>query len=401
MTQFLAETLGWRFLLAMVLASTLWARLTLEQNPQRQDVYPTEIQVEPRGLRDGLVVANEVQPIKLRVVAPQESWRLLQPSSFRAVVNLQNAGPGLVQAEVIVEVSDPEVRIVERIPSKISVRIEELRTINIPVRVNQLGSVPFGYRVVAEPVVTPPQVAVSGPSSAVEKVTEVAVSVRMDEVKATIDRSLKPEPRGPNGVVTGVRLEPQSVTVTVGVEQIAGSKAVSVVPQVRGQPAAGYWQGPIAVDPSTVQIVGDPALLEGVSVLTTADVDITGGQADVVRAVPINRPQGVSIVRDQTATVRVSILPLPGQQVRDVPVTITNLGEGLVATSSSTIVSVNIAGPQPLLLRGFSQDVTASVNAAGLSPGAHVLPVTVQTFEGLRVERVNPTNVTVTIAAAG
>ena len=40
-----------------------------------------------------------------------------------------------------------------------------------------------------------------------------------------------------------MRLEPQLVLVTVRVEQITGSKSVSVVPQVQGQPATVTFPG--------------------------------------------------------------------------------------------------------------------------------------------------------------
>jgi YbbR domain-containing protein len=398
MVQFITETLGWRFLLALVVSTTLWARLTLDQNPQRQDEYPSEIPVEARGLPAGLVVANELPPVTVRIEAPPESWRTLKVSSFRATVDLTDARPGLLQPPVQVEVSDPDVRVLDRSPSKVTVRVEEVRTASVPVRLTQLGSVPFGFRVVGEPTLVPPRVEVSGPASAVEKVSEAEVAVRMDEAKATIDRSLKPEPRGPSGVVTNVRVEPQSVTVTIQVEQIAGSKAISVVPVVRGQPAAGYWQGAITVDPTTIQVVGDPGLLETITVLNTADVDVTGAQADVTRAVPIVRPQGVTLVRDQTATVRIAIQPLPGRQVRDVPVAVQGVDSALAAAPNPGVVSMAISGPQPALNRLGPTEVVATVDAAGRGPGSHSLPVAAQVPDGVRVDRITPESVTVSLA---
>jgi YbbR domain-containing protein len=396
---FLTDTLGWRFLLAFAVSVTLWARLTLDQNPQRVDVYPTEISVEARSLPPNLVVANELPPVKLRLAAPQESWKFFEPGSFRVWVDLSGARPGLVQADVFVETSDPQVRVLETTPSKLSVRVEELKTVTVPVQASLAGQVPFGFRA-GEPRIEPPNVQVSGPTSAIERVNVAQVSIRLDEARSTIDRSLRPEPRGPGGVVAGVRVEPQNVTVTLPVEQIAGSKTVSVVPVVRGQPAAGYWQGPIAVEPVSVQIVGDPGLLDTVTVLNTAEVDVSGAQAEVVRTVPIARPQGIGMVREQNATVRVAILPLQGQQVRDVQVTLQNVPEGFTATVAPVSVSVALSGPQPTLLRIGPQDVAATVNLANQQPGNPELPVQlplqVQVPEGLRVDRVLPEQVAVT-----
>ncbi|MBI3971189.1 MAG: hypothetical protein HY332_07845 [Chloroflexi bacterium] len=397
MIQFATETLGWRFLLAFFLSVTLWARLTLDQNPARQDEYPSEIPVEVRGLRPNLVVANDITPVKVRISAPQESWKRLGVGSFRAVVDLTESSAELIQPAVTVDVSDPEVRVLDVMPSKVSVRIEELRTASVPVHVNQLGSLPFGYRLVRDATVVPSQVEVSGPASAVEKVKEAIVAVRLEEARATVEQTLKPEPRGPSGVVTGVRVEPQSVTVTLPVEQIAGSKAVSVVPQVRGQPAPGYWQGTISVDPSTVQVVGEPAALESVSAIDTAVVDVSGAQTDVTRTVALVRPPGIAMVRDQAATVRVSIVPLRGQQVRDTLVVVENATNDTQATVAPASASVTLSGPQPTLLRLAGEEIVATVDAANLEPGTHSLPVTVRVPGGTQVDRVVPDRVTVTI----
>jgi YbbR domain-containing protein len=356
--------------------------------------------VEARGLPPNLVVANDIQPIKVRIAAPQESWRQLQVGSFRASVDLSGASPGLSQPDVQVEVSDPNVRVLERIPAKVNVRVEELRTATVPIRVEQTGSLPFGYRLVGEPTVQPTTVDVSGPASAVEKVTMAAVSVRMDEIKATIDRTLKPEPRGQSGVVTGVQMQPQSVVVTIPVEQIAGSKAVSVVPSVKGQPAPGYWQGAITVDPASVQIVGDPAVLDTVSVLSTGDVDVTGAQGEVVRTVAIIRPQGITIVRDQAATVRVAIQPLQGQQVRDVALALQNAPDGLSASLAPSTVSVTLSGPQPALQRLTPQDVAATVDLSGVGAGSQQVAVNVTAPDSIHVDRIAPDKVTVTLAPA-
>jgi YbbR domain-containing protein len=397
---FFAETLGWRFLFALLLSVALWARLTLEQNPERRDNYPTEIQVEAQGLAPGLVVANEVQPVRLRVSAPSQSWRTLEPGSFRASVDLNGSPPGLVQRDVKVEVSDPDVKVLEVIPSKVSVRVEELRSATVPVRVNQLGTPPMGYRVAGDPVLSPAAVQVSGPSSAVERVSEAAVTVRLDEIKSNVDQTQKPEPRGPGGVVTGVRLDPQLVSVTIRVEQIAGSKSVSVVPQVQGQPATGYWTGRITAEPPTVQISGDPALLEQTTSINTAPVDVSGAEADVVRTVPLQRPDGLTIAGDQSATVRVAIQAIPGQQVRDVAVAVQNVAEGRTASVVPGVVQVTVSGPQPALGRLQVTDVVATANADGLGEGTQSVPVELRVPDGIRVDRVFPERVNVTLAAS-
>jgi len=119
-----------------------------------------------------------------------------------------------------------------------------------------------------------------------------------------------------------------------------------------------------------------------------------------VRSVPLLRQAGVSVVPDQPVTVRVSIQPLDGQQVRDLAVGVQNVAAGLTASVTPPTVSVTLAGPQPQLQRLSSDDVTATVDASGLNSGTKALPVTVQAPEGIRVVRVAPDTVTVAVSRA-
>jgi YbbR domain-containing protein len=136
-----------------------------------------------------------------------------------------------------------------------------------------------------------------------------------------------------------------------------------------------------------------------VTVLNTAPVDVSGAQTELVRTVAINRPPGVTVVRDAAATVRVTVLPLQGQQVREVPVSVLNVPEGLVGTFTPAVVSVSISGPQPALSRLGPLDVVVAIDVAGRGAGTHSLPAQVSVPEGLRADRVLPDQVTLTLAA--
>ena len=390
----------WRFALALSVAVVLWVSLTIAQNPEREDAYPTDIPIEVRGLAPTLVVANELGSVRVRIVAPEDSWRRLQASSFRATIDLSQLPAGLHQRDIAVECSDPDVRMQALAPAKVAVRVEETRMITVPVRANFVGAVPFGFRVVGAPLVSPGSVSVVGPASVVEKVTEAGVTVRMDELKSTVERTIKPEPRGGSGVVGGVRVDPQSVSVTVEVEQIAGSKAVPVVASVKGQPAAGFGLTGVTVEPSTVQVVGDPALLEKLSTLTTQDVDVTGATSEVTRSVPVVRPSGVSVVGEVPLSVRVRVASLPGQQARTVAVLPTGLMAGLTALIEPAAVTVVVSGTQPALLRLAGGDVSGQVDLTALGPGSFVVPIAVTAPDGVRVERIEPDRITAVIALA-
>ena len=311
------EALGWRLLLALVLSVAIWAGLTLDRNPQRQEVFPSELTVEITGLPANLIVLNEVVPIRVRVNAPVESYRRLQAASFRASVDLRGADPGLHQFPVRVEVSDPQVEIIEALPSHVDVRLEELVMKRLPVQMRILNTPPFGYRY-EDPILEPEDVrengiTIKGPRSLVERVTEVLASVQLGPETTTIDRIIRPEPLGPSGVVGGVTLEPETVTVRVPVHQLSGFKTVPIVPQVGGQPAPGYLLQGIELTPLAVEVVGDPDLLAGISVIPATVLDISGATEDITAETTLSLPTGVSLSYEQRIFVTVRIVPVQGQ----------------------------------------------------------------------------------------
>ena len=62
------------------------------------------------------------------------------------------------------------------------------------------------------------------------------------------------------------------------------------------------------------------------------------------------------------------------------------------------MVSMAISGPQPALNRLGPTEVVATVDAAGRGPGSHSLPVAAQVPDGVRVDRITPESVTVSLA---
>jgi hypothetical protein len=107
----------------------------------------------------------------------------------------------------------------------------------------------------------------------------------------------------------------------------------------------------------------------------------------------------VTVVGVDSATVRVAVQPLQGQQVRDVAVTVQNVPEGRTASVVPGVVQVTLSGPQPALARLQVSDVVATANMEGLGEGTQSVPVTARTgVEGIQVDRVSPERVNVTLS---
>ena len=282
------------------------------------------------------------------------------------------------------------------------VRLEELVMKRLPVQMRILNTPPFGHRY-EDPILEPQDVRengimIRGPRSLVERVTEVLASVQLGPETTTIDRIIRPEPLGPSGVVGGVTLEPETVTVRVPIHQLSGFKTVPIVPQVGGQPAAGYILQGIELTPLAVEVVGDPDLLAGITVIPATVLDISGATEDITAETTLSLPTGVSLSYEQRIVATVRIVPVQGQTVITAALAWINLGPGLRISLQPTTVEVTVSGPQPQLLELTGVDLAATVNAAGRGPGIHTVPVLLAAIpEGTTVNRLRPQTVTLLI----
>lgn len=388
-----------RALIALALAGAIWIVVQNEQNPERTDIPVLAIPVDIVGVSPGFVVVSEQPQIQVRVRMPSESWSLLRPGSFRATADASNASPGVNELPVRVEALEPRVRQVDPIPPLVNVVLEEVSERIMPVRLNILGNVPFGYAY-STPRIVPENVTVSGASSAVQRVDAVVVDIRLDGLTVSLNATYAPRPIDARGTeVRGVRGNPATVNVEVPVAQQVGYKEVGVRPVVRGQPAAGYYLQPVEVEPSTVTVVGSPAALANVSFVDTEPVDISGLSSSVVRRVQVGPPQGLTLLQPQPVSLTIRVVPLTVSQTLRVAPTVQGLGVGLEVVGNLPPIDVTINGPAPTLQTLTPRDFRVVIDLTGLPAGTHSLEPKVTVPGGFTLERVEPARASITIRA--
>ena len=400
-----AERLRFRFdaaraIVALGLACALWIVVQNEQNPERTDIPALTVPVDTVNVPAGLVVVSEQPQIQVRVRMPSESWGLLRPGSFRATADAVNAVPGVNELPVRVEALESRVRQVDPIPPLANVALEEVSERIVPVRLNILGNVPFGYAY-STPRIAPENVAVSGASTAVQRVDAIVVDIRLDSLTVSLNATYAPRPLDARGTeVRAVRVNPSTVNVEVPVAQQVGYKEVGVRPVVRGRVAAGYYLQPIEVEPATVTVVGSPAALTNVSFVDSEPVDVSNLSSSVVRRVQVVPPTGLTLLQPQPVSLTIRVTPLTVSQTLRLGPTLQGLGAGLEIVGDVPQVDVTLNGPAPTLQSLTARDFRVVVDLAGLGPGRHELEPRVDVPGGFSLERVEPARVPVTIRAA-
>lgn len=392
--------------ISLILAILVWVVAVTEQNPPVENDFDQAIPLEIVPPGPTLVATNALPEfVRLRLRAPESSWSSLSPAKFKATVDLSPLRAGLRDAPVQVEVSDPNIEIVSLKPEVISVNLETLQSITMPVEVSLLDAPPLGY-FNRPPTVVPAEVTVTGPRSQVDRATQAVAELFVREVRQTIRRPAEVIIRNAaDRALSGLTIEPAQVEVTVPIEQQFGYKDVSPRVRIEGRVAPGYRVSNISVEPQALTVVGDPDGLRQIAgFVETAPINIEQATSDIVRVVPLSLPDGVTLV-------------LPGQENRGlsgvrVAVQITSIEDSIILQrpvaqqgidpdywwqASPEQTDVFLSGPVPLLQSLRAGDVEVIVDLFGLTPGTYQLQPTIFRPDGLAVDAVLPDSIEVTL----
>ena len=293
-------------------------------------------------------------------------------------------------AEAIEGENNPEVRLAS-MPT--GVQVMEI-ILHLPVMTERIiqeqldlafltGQPARGY-VLGEEVLNPNRVVVEGPRSKVEEIARALV--RIDAAGATADiRFVVPVhvlDRQGNSLEENLEIRPEVVEVKIPVE-ILPSKALEIEPQLMGTPAEGYQVDEVIVDPPALEVYGRQEVLDRMTSLETAPLDISTATADISQELRLLLPEGVQSPRDRVR-VTVKISPIKLEKTVQVPIRLHNLGEGLEAELQPQTVAVTLSGPFTAVNVLQAREVTASVDAAGLEIGEHRLKVRVILPSGIQ-----------------
>jgi len=386
-------------ILALTLAMVVWVVAINEES--RESFLPEGIPIEVVNRPEGLILVGGVEEqVRVRIRAPEDTWKYLDANSFRAFIDLKGLESGLHEVDVKVEVGNPQVRIMEKDPAKVTVRLEESKEKEVEVRVNVLDSPPLGYTL-KSPTVAPRKVTVSGPQTAVDQVTEAMVEVWLRGAKATIEGEFEVSPRDAQGdLIKGLALSPPSVMVKLPIEQRHGFKDVAIRVIWEGQVAPGYRINEVSVEPSITTVVGSPSAIGEIpGYLETAPVKVEGATADIVERVPLSLPEGVTVLGEQGVLVTIKVAAIESSLTVQRGLTIQGLDSGLSAIPSPDVVDVILSGPLPKLEALKAEEVRVILDLIGLEPGTHKVEPTVLVPEGIVAESILPSTIEVEVFA--
>jgi YbbR domain-containing protein len=391
-------------LLAFILAVAVWISAVTAADPDEVRT-PLTVPVEIVGQEPSLIMTNDVpETIDVTLRAPQSVWKQLaaQENSVRAFLDLSGLDAGEHIENVQVQVAVRPAQIVLANPATVTVKLEPLATVTLPVTLSISGQPAVGYQA-GDAVMDPREVTLTGPKSLIDRAARARISVNLNGIRENVDQSLAVEILDDrNTRLDGLTVTPQVAHITIPISQQGGFREVAVKVVVQGQQAAGYRLENISVFPPVVTVfASDPDLIKNLpGVVETEPLDIQDAKDDIITRLGLTLPENITVVGAQTVQVEVGISAIQTSlTLLDQPITITGLTEGLIAQISPQTVDIILSGPLPVLDVLTPQDITITVDVTGLGPGVHQLTPKVNVLvDNVLVESILPGTIEVVLS---
>jgi YbbR domain-containing protein len=389
-------------LFAGLLALSIWMAGVSAADPIEERAFPSPIPVTYLGSPEGLlVVGDRPTEARLTVRAPASVWERLAAADLHVQADLSELEPGRHSVPLEASIGPNGSRVTSIDPAQIDITLEQASQRIVPVRAQVTGETAPGYRA-ESPSVTPAEVTVVGPASAVERVVEAAAPIDLAAADRDLDASVDLRPIDAAGqVVQGVDILPAIARVQIDVSLPGGFRSVAVLPLLTDQVEPGYRVTNVTVTPPTVVLFSsDPAAVESLpGFVQTEPISLANAEATIQQRALIDMPEGFSAVDEPSVLVEVTIEPILSSITLTRQVEIVGLAPGLFASAAPGAVSVILDGPLPVLERLAPEDVRLVLDLLRLAVGTYqVQPEVIALPEGVTVRTVLPDSIEVTIS---
>ena len=382
-------------LTAVLLAIATWLIVANQVNPPQTETISSIALRMTNQPKDLMITSAVPQEVTAVIQAPQDVMETLTPQSFRATADLTNLGPDVHRVPVTMSSNDERVRVIRVEPTALDVELQPMssQTLTVAVSIADRETLPFSYDIAGDATASPAQIVVSGPSEIVDQLARAEATVQLRGARSTLreDRPVTLKDAAGN-VLSGLNTDPETVQVTVPINQRFNTRDAAVHVVITGTVAPGYWISNINVVPNTVTLLGSPTVLDQIgSFVDTIPVDVSGVAGEIVRRVPLAPPVGITPLNESGVTegsveVTISVVPQQGNLRLTVPVEVTGIREGDTIGRSPSSVDVLLAGPMPILnqINADNKLVRVVVDVTELGPGTHTVTPTLIFPEGLR-----------------
>ena len=368
-------------IVSLLFAMLIWGYVMVEVNPKRVKTI-TDVPISFSGessLHDrGLAVRGDrddiLRNVTVRVKVQLTDYTGLDASDISASVSLRPVNKADTYKLKIDATSS--LGTVENVsPSEISIEVDELATMLVPIDVEYSGELPDGYWK-SEPTLASQSIKVSGPRDDVSTISKAICTIDLEDRTTSYNEAILLKYVDKNGdeIDTALFLDTlPSVVVKMDVMRIV-ELPINAADAVLGADAlpANYEVYDVVATPPTVRVVGSENALSGLTGIKIENIDVSGSTSSVQQNVVITAPEGTTLLDDPNITVYVGIREKQDSaQFKGVPIETKGLGKKLTAELSAAECDVNITGRTSLMKLLQRKDVSVYVDLTGLTAGTY------------------------------
>jgi len=395
---FFYKDFHWK-MLSLSLAFVLWFVGINVNNPVQPVTYDnlplTVLHRDQLALNDAMIL-NEQQVNNTRISASIRATRsnhaLIQAArndNIQASIDLssinfdevfENGSPVSVFLDVDVFIHQDYISRTMR-PYRVELVLDRHGSLTLPVQVELQGTPEEGFEL-RTPIVSQSLVRITGPRSVLDEVSEVQVRVDIDDAYETVE-GVYPlvvyNQRGED-ITNTVNLSIQAIHIQVPIWPYAN---IPLTVNTVGTALTGFMMTEIRIDPPVASVMGNAEEIAETSSIVLGEVDIDSIDQTLERTFDIRLAlAGTGLVLTGNAPTEATVTIVIEQIItREMQLPLTNLtvrgyAHGFSFASQS---------PMTLTLRGRGSvvnalnlnQITASVDLAGLGAGTHQVPVSV------------------------
>ena len=379
--------------MSLLLAFALWLYVGREANPEVTNAL-NRVQVVFSGLESleqrGLMISEGgEQTVSLRIRATRDVWNRLNQGETTVTIDVSGiAEPGSQSVSVtsrninfprsITAMDSIDVQYTS--PGSVEFTVSRWAARQVPVQGSFSGSVAEGYQR-EDFSFAPETVTVSGREELVNQIDHALVTVSQEDMSATYSENCPYTLIGADGQVIPadeLEIDPATVLVTLPVVQL---KEVELTVDLI--PGGGATQDDVTVDiePQTITVSGGAEDLAGLTSISLGEIDLSKvfGTRQVFQ-MPIDLDPSLTNVSGITeATVTVTIHGLTTRILQVSNISFINRPDGYQAEAVTQSCSIQIRGSQEAVeaVTASQIRVVADLSEMELSTGSQTIPVRV------------------------
>jgi len=383
------------FFISLLLAFGFWLFVTIGEGPESERVF--NVNVTYRNMGEGLTMLEPLDKVEIKIRGNKQRISTIKNSSIVAYIDLKDLDTGIHNLEVEVE-APSFLKVVEIYPSRISVYLDKIVTVDKNIRIDFIGSLKTGL-IIEEPEVSPNKISISGPSKKIETIRDVSITVDLTTINSDITLTSIPKIKdGLGNDISGLSFNPSIVTINIKVKSILSSKVVPVIPNLTGELSGDFGIKKVSVSPSILTIFGKVDELKNIEYLQTEEIKIANLTESKIFNVSVILPANIELKEENKISVQIIIEKKISKVISNINISIKDIDENFNYKITPESLEVEIYGFVSIVNEVKPSDFEAYVSVLDLTPGEHNLKINITSLkEDIKIVRIIPSEIKVIV----